>query len=125
MPEVQGQSPCAETELRRLCSALHLDAPIVRRFIGDYLRLLQCRLDRIEHDLGSGDIPSAIVGLLSLSSSSTMLGATGVADAAEQLRRNVSSGNIADVAEGRTLLAAQASTARVSLARIESAGAAC
>lgn len=121
MPEVQGQSPCAETELKTLCSALHLDAPVVRRFVGDYLRLLQFRLDRIDRDLANGDIPSAVVGLLSLAASSSMLGATDVARAAEQLQRHAAAGNLTAVAEGRIQLGAQVRTASIRLARIESA----
>lgn len=122
MPEVQGQCPSAETELRALCSALHLDAPVVCRFIDDYLRLLQFRLDRIDRDLGNGDIPSAVVGLLSLSASSSMLGAIGVAEAAEQVRRYAAAGNLAAVAESRGLLVSQARTASARLTRIEHAG---
>lgn len=122
MPEVQGQCPSAETELRTLCSALHLDAPVVCRFIDDYLRLLQFRLDRIDRDLGNGDIPAAVVGLLSLSASSSMLGATGVAEAAEQVRRYAAAGNLAAVAESRSRLVSQARTASVRLTRIEHAG---
>lgn len=122
MPEVQGQSSSAETELRTLCSALHLDAPVVCRFIDDYLRLLQFRLDRIDRDLGNGDIPAAVVGLLSLSASSSMLGATGVAEAAEQVRRYAAAGNLAAVAESRSRLVSQARTASVRLTRIEHAG---
>lgn len=119
MPEVDCHSPSAETDLRRLCSTLHLDAPVVRRFIGDYLRLLQFRLDRIDRDLNSGDIPSAVVGLLSLATSSSMVGANAVAEAAEQLRRQAAAGDLAGVADGRSKLVAQVRTAEVRLIRIE------
>lgn len=122
MPQMQRQCPSAETELRTLCSALHLDAPVVCRFIDDYLRLLEFRLDRIDRDLGNGDIPAAVVGLLSLSASSSMLGATGVAEAAEQVRRYAAAGNLPAVAESRSRLVAQARTASARLTQIEHAG---
>lgn len=123
MPEIERHSLCAETELRMLCSTLHLDAPVVRRFIGDYLRLLQFRLDRIDRDLSSGDISSAVVGLLSLATSSSMLGANAVAEAAEQLRLQAAAGDLGAVAEGRSILVAQVRTAEVRLTQIERAGA--
>lgn len=122
MPDVDMHSPSAEAELRRLCSTLHLDAPVVRRFIGDYLRLLQFRLDRIDRDLTAGDIPSAVVGLLSLGTSSSMVGASAVAEAAEQLRLQAAAGDLAAVAVGRRKLVAQVRTAEVRLIRIERAG---
>lgn len=121
MPDVDTHSPSAETELRRLCSTLHLDAPVVRRFVGDYLRLLEFRLDRIDRDLTSGDIPSAVVGLLSLGTSSSMVGANAVAEAAEQLRRQAASGDVAAVAVSRQELVARVRTAEVRLIRIERA----
>lgn len=86
MTETAPQPPSAEAELRRMCSSLHLDAPVVRRFIADYLRLLEGRLQRIEDHLRSGDTAAATVVLLSLATSSAMLGAWGVAEAADQLR---------------------------------------
>lgn len=123
MQDLDRHSPSAEAELRMLCSTLHLDAPVVRRFIGDYLRLLEFRLDRIDRDLSSGDIGSAVVGLLSLATSSSMLGANAVADAAEQLRLHAAAGDLAAVAEGRSRLVAQVRTAEIRLALIERAGA--
>jgi len=122
MTDVDSHSPSAEIELRQLCSSLHLDAPVVRRFIGDYLRLLQFRLDRIDRDLTNGDIASAVVGLLSLATSSSMLGASAVAEAAEQLRRQAAAGDLAAVAEGRSKLVAQVRTAEIRLIQIEAAG---
>lgn len=122
MRDVDSRSLSAETELRTLCSSLHLDAPVVRRFIGDYLRLLQFRLDRIDRDLTNGDIASAVVGLLSLGTSSSMLGESAVAEAAEQLRLQAAAGDLAAVAEGRSTLVAQVRTAEVRLVQIEAAG---
>ena len=121
MPEGQEQAPSAEAELRSLCFALHLDAAVVRRFIGDYLRLLEFRLDRIDRDLANGDTPSAVVGLLSLATSSSMVGASGVAETAQQLRHHAAAGNLTAVAEDRTRLVAQARSAHARLAQIESA----
>ncbi|QGN34085.1 hypothetical protein [Microlunatus sp. Gsoil 973] len=120
MPEVHGRNTAAEKELRALCSALHLDAPVVRRFIGDYLRLLQFRLDRIDRDLSNGDVPAAAVGLLSLATSSSMLGATDVAEAADQLRRQAAAGDLAAVAEGLSALVQRAHAAELRLVRMES-----
>jgi hypothetical protein len=118
MPETQGHSPSDEAELTRLCSALHLDAPVVRRFVADYLRLLHYRIDRIDHDLEIGDVPAAVVGLLSLSTSSSMVGALGVADAAERLRLQAASGDLRAVTDGQAKLVAQVELAEPRLARI-------
>ena len=122
MTDVDSHSLSAETELRTLCSSLHLDAPVVRRFIGDYLRLLQFRLDRIDRDLTNGDVASAVVGLLSLATSSSMLGANAVAEAAEQLRRQAAAGDLAAVTAGRSTLVARVRTAQVRLIQLEAAG---
>jgi|GEM_PF-6035439 hypothetical protein len=119
MPEVPGRNPSAEKEFRALCSTLHLDAPVVRRFIGDYLRLLQFRLDRIDRDLRNGDVPSAVVGLLSLATSSAMLGVDDVAGAADELRRQAAAGDLAAVSEGQLALVQRAQAAELRLIRME------
>lgn len=86
MTETGPQPPSAEAELRCLCSSLHLDVPVVRHFIADYLRLLEGRLQRIDDHLHAGDTAATTVVLLSLATSSAMLGAWGVAEAADRLR---------------------------------------
>ncbi|GGL74777.1 hypothetical protein GCM10011575_36240 [Microlunatus endophyticus] len=118
MQEGRERNSSAEGDLRTLCSTLHLDAPVVRRFVGDYLRLLQFRLDRIERDLAGGDIPAVVVGLLSLGTSSSMLGATGVVEAADDLRLHASSGDLSAIDAGRASLVAQVRCAEARLTRI-------
>ncbi|SDS57076.1 hypothetical protein [Microlunatus soli] len=108
----------AEADLQTLCSTLHLDAPVVQRFVADYLRLLPSRLDRIDSDLARGDLPAATVDLLSLATSSTMLGASDVTEAAEQLRERSASGNPAAVDASRLQLISRVEQAKLRLARI-------
>ena len=119
MTESDEQAVSAEADLRALCSHLHLDAQVVRRFVDDYLRLLPTRLDRIDGDLDRGDLPAATVGLLSLATSSTMLGANDVSEAAEQLRERTASGNSAAVRASRQRLLTRVEQARTRLSRIK------
>lgn len=103
-----------------LCATLHVEVPVVRRFIGDYLELLDDRVERIDHDLEYGNPNSASVALLSLTASSLMLGANGVAEAADQLRRETLADDHRDpvIAERQRSLHEQATNERRRLARI-------
>jgi hypothetical protein len=118
MTESGPQPPSAEAELHHLCSSLHLDAPVVRRFIADYLRLLEVRLQRIERALTAGDMATAAVVLLSLATSSAMLGACGVADAADRLRIGTDEDDPTAMARRHRTLIDQAGRARRRLAGI-------
>ncbi len=123
MTETGPQPPSAEAELRRLCSSLHLDAPVVRHFIADYLRLMEDRLQRIENHLRAGDTAAATVALLSLATSSAMLGAWGVVEAADRLRSHPVLDSLTAVAEEHRLLLDQADHARRRLADLQSVAA--
>jgi hypothetical protein len=112
MTESGPQPPSTEVELHRLCTSLHLDAPVVHRFIADYLRLLEVRLQRIERALTAGDMATATVVLLSLATSSAMLGAGGVAEAADELRSRTGVGDPTTVEHQHRQLVAQAGQAR-------------
>lgn len=118
MPDQMREAPSTDAELRVLSSTLHLDATVVRRFIGDYLRLLESRIQRIEHSLEIGDLSSATIALLSLATSSSMVGADDVADAAEQLRMRTAAGNAAAIEAGRRRLISRVGRAKLRLASI-------
>ncbi|QDP95029.1 hypothetical protein FOE78_03065 [Microlunatus elymi] len=115
-------APSTDAELRALSSTLHLDAPVVRRFIGDYLRLLDTRVARIEHSLEADDLSTATIALLSLATSSSMVGADDVAEAADQLRLRVAAGNATAIEAGRRRLISRVRQAGLRLADIEADG---
>ena len=115
MPDQKRQAPSTDAELRVLSSRLHLDATVVRRFIGDYLRLLESRIQRIEHSLEIGDLSAATIALLSLATSSSMVGADDVADAAEQLRQRTAAGNAEAIEAGRRRLVSRVGRAQIRL----------
>ncbi|HET9872656.1 MAG TPA: hypothetical protein VFP89_08700 [Propionibacteriaceae bacterium] len=72
--------------LRKLYDEVGRDEGIVARFVGDYLALLDRRIETILEELDSGDVEAAVVAVLSLETTSGMIGARGVVDAARQLR---------------------------------------
>lgn len=59
---------------------------MMSRFVDDYLDLLDERLLAIQANLTDGDLLAAEVAMLSLESSSTMVGATSLAHIVRQLR---------------------------------------
>jgi HPt (histidine-containing phosphotransfer) domain-containing protein len=59
---------------------------VVRQFVTDYLSLLGPRLERLAQLLAAGDDEALVVSILSLESSSAMIGADQVAGAAHALR---------------------------------------
>jgi hypothetical protein len=120
MPNPDDQTASPEADLRAISSTLHLDPSVVQQFIADYLRLLPTRLHRIDDDLERGDVPAATVSLLSLATSSTMLGADEVSDAAQRVQEGSAAGNQAAVRDGRRLLLSTAEHTRARLARLSS-----
>ena len=122
MPNPDDQTASPEADLRAISSTLHLDPSVVRQFIADYLRLLPTRLHRIDDDLERGDVPAATVSLLSLATSSTMLGADDVSAAAQRVREGSAAGNQAAVRDGRQLLRSSAEHTRDRLARLSAQG---
>lgn len=62
------------------------------RFVADYLQLLDQRLDTIRRGLDDSDIEGARVAILSLESSSLMLGGRSLAARLGELRANLDLG---------------------------------
>ena len=116
MPQHERQAPSTDAELKDLSSTLHLEASVVRRFVGDYLRLLESRVQRVEHSLEVGDSATATIALLSLATSSSMVGADDVAQAAEQLRLRTAAGNSVAIEDGRRQLISSVQQTQVRLA---------
>ena len=69
------------------------DDEMMSRFVHDYLGLLDERVLAIETSLTDGDLMAAEVAMLSLESSSTMVGATGLAQIVRQLRAATRAGD--------------------------------
>lgn len=75
--------------LSKLYSDLGGDEVVVERFVSDYLSLLDTRIETIRADLHANDLGAIVVSLLSLETTSVMLGADGVVAAAHALRAAV------------------------------------
>ena len=69
------------------------DDAIMARFVRDYLELLDHRVESIEHHLSTGNFLTAHVALLSLESTSVMVGAAGLAEVAGRIRAAVERGD--------------------------------
>ncbi len=65
---------------------------MMARFVHDYLELLDHRLSSIRNHLEQRNFMTAHVALLSLESTSVMVGASGLAEAAGRLREAVEQG---------------------------------
>ena len=72
---------------------------MMARFVHDYLELLDHRVSSIRHHLDQRNFMTAHVALLSLESTSVMVGAANLADAAGRLREAVEAGE-RDTVEG-------------------------
>lgn len=72
--------------LSKLRADLGGDQVVFERFVSDYLSLLDTRVETICADLRAGDVDATVVALLSLETTSVMLGADGVVSAARTLR---------------------------------------
>jgi hypothetical protein len=66
---------------------------MMARFVHDYLELLDHRVSSIRHHLEQRNFMTAHVALLSLESTSVMVGADGLAGAAGRLREAVEAGD--------------------------------
>jgi len=69
------------------------DDEMMSRFVHDYLDLLDERVLAIDTNLTNGDLMAAEVAMLSLESSSTMVGATELAKIVRQLRVTLGRGD--------------------------------
>lgn len=93
------------------------DDAIMARFVRDYLELLDHRVDSIQHHLATGNFLTAHVALLSLESTSVMVGATELAQVAGRMRVAVEQGDRAAMPDLVTEMAAAAAQTRVQLGR--------
>ena len=82
---------------------------MMSRFVHDYLDLLDERLLAIQTRLTDGNLMAAEVAMLSLESSSTMVGATSLAQIVRQLRAAVGRGERSCVPDLVRALTAEAS----------------
>jgi hypothetical protein len=73
-------------QLAKLYEEVGRDEQIVARFVNDYLSLLDSRIATIFADLASDDDEAPLISLLSLETTSVMIGALGVVEAARALR---------------------------------------
>ncbi len=69
------------------------DEAMMVRFTRDYLELLEDRVEQVRDHLAARNFMSAHVALLSLESTSVMVGADGLAQAVRQLRDAVEQGD--------------------------------
>ena len=112
--------------LSRICTELEISPPVARQFVADYLGLLDARLERIERELDVLDTvgahpvetEEAVVALLSLEASSSMLGAYQVALCARRLRVEVQTGRTAAIGEARRALGQAVEQARTQLSQV-------
>jgi hypothetical protein len=75
------------------------DAAIVEQFVADYLRLLDQRIACLEQLLSGTDVEATAVSLLTLETSSAMMGGQDVVQSARALRRAVEQRDVESVAE--------------------------
>lgn len=90
-PVVVDRPGPASSVLERLSVDVDDDA-VVERFVHDYLRLLPSRLSKVQHLMSGGDVEATRVAILSLETTSAMLGGVDVALTARALRHAVQSG---------------------------------
>jgi hypothetical protein len=76
-------------QLAKLYEEVGRDEQIVARFVSDYLSLLDKRIATICADLAGDDDEAPLISLLSLETTSVMIGALDVVEAARALRRAV------------------------------------
>ena len=87
-----GENPSL-VELRREVN----DDTVVDHFVADFLELLDDRLIGVARLLGSRQDEDAVTALLTIETSSLMVGANQLAATAAKLRRSVSAGDTAQV----------------------------
>lgn len=90
---------------------------IVYRFVSDYLSLLDDRLTAIRDNLANGDHEPAIIGLLSLETTSVMIGAREVADATRAVRNAVEGDDLSTLPPLLSTMVAETAAIRSVLAQ--------
>jgi hypothetical protein len=91
-PVVVTRPGPASSVLERL-SVDVADEAAVERFVDDYLRLLPSRLSKVQRLLSGADLEATRVAILSLETTSAMLGGVDVVLSARALRHAVQSGD--------------------------------
>lgn len=69
------------------------DEAMMARFVRDYLELLDHRVEQVRHHIDARNYMSAHVALLSLESTTAMVGAPSLVEAARRLRTAVEDGH--------------------------------
>jgi HPt (histidine-containing phosphotransfer) domain-containing protein len=85
---ISASATVASATLRQLVEDVG-DPAIVQKFVADYLRLLNGRIETLEDQLARVDFEAASISLLSLETSSAMVGGRDVVGAAHDLRMAV------------------------------------
>lgn len=109
---VGGRPAPAPAAADRQLSALGLGEATIDRFVRDYLQMLEGRLVSIRRCLDDSDVEGARVAVLSLESSSKMLGGDTLAARLGELRRQLDLGPTAQRTALMTLVEAAAVTFR-------------
>ena len=121
VPDALGSLPPAGPQqstasgLRRLAAEVGNDVSVVDRFVCDYLGLLDHRMDGLAELLAGDDPQATRIWVLSLETTSSMLGATEVVSTAAALRALVAAGDDEATMVGYRVLEAAVSRLRTSL----------
>ncbi|HEY5821210.1 MAG TPA: hypothetical protein VIT20_04505 [Propionibacteriaceae bacterium] len=91
------------------------DDAMMARFVADYLALLDQRVITIQAQLRVGRLTTAQVAMLSLESTSTMVGATAMATIVGQLRAALERGDLPALPELSRAMVAEADNVRLQL----------
>jgi hypothetical protein len=90
----------------RLADELYGSAEIVTRFVADFIATWPSRFARVAESLDHVDVPELVAALLSIRSTSQMVGAVRLAQHTETLERAASEGDLAACRRGLPRLAA-------------------
>ena len=121
VPDALGPLPPAGPQqstasgLRRLAAEVGNDVSVVDRFVRDYLGLLDHRMDGLAELLAADDPQATRIWVLSLETTSSMLGATEVVTTAAALRALVEAGDDEATMAGYRRLEAAVGRLRASL----------
>ena len=110
-----GPQQSTSSGLRRLAAEVGNDFSVVDRFVCDYLGLLDHRMDGLAELLAGDDPQATRIWVLSLETTSSMLGATEVVNTAAALRALVEAGDDEATLAGYRRLEAAVGRLRASL----------
>ena len=117
LAELDAPGPTA-AGLRRLAAAVGNDFNVVDRFVCDYLSLLNHRMDGLARLLAGDDPQATRIWVLSLETTSSMLGAGEVVSAAAAVRALVEAGDDDATSEGFRALKSSVDRLQSSLAEL-------